>query len=635
MLFWAWGGETALFQAHFDEWTNTSGIKVQVDVPRVSGGATADEYFGMLKAMEDQRIAYYDIVVLDVTWPALLTTLLLPLDGLVDASSIAVHDQSFVNEARVGGKLYALPYTTTMSLLYYRADILADYGYTSAPQTWDEMEGMLERILPSEQTKRPGFHGYVGQLKAFEGLTCNAMELLGSYGAGTVVEPDGSISTANSTRRDAAVAAMTRFRSWVTRGFIQPSVLTMDEVPAYNAWFSGNALFMRNWFYGNFPVDFTSGIAPLPGNTPDLAGFTTNAASYFGINRFTADPIRTAKVLEFITGTESQRKWAAELSFIPTIKSVIQDESICTMLGSCNVSGKLRMVSRPALATGSSYPAVSEAIINGWRQAFSGYLTPAAAVTRLTRRLAAILSIDILGPPVVVQWTDFSGIVTIIAFVIAEVVVVASTVALVRHKRSALARRVSFRLLLSMLGGLAVTAVWPLLFIGQRTGLQCFLQIAILACAWAVILACMAVQDLRVYLIVSSPLRRVASDVTRVLRAFIIVVILLQCLGLLMWGLVSPPSAAMYVVADEWEYLACSEGTTPELLAIPASVVAALVALNMWLAYRSKASEVVMTKRQSPTLQILYAICLITVIQVHLSSMTGHSLPRLLTLTRV
>ncbi|KAI9175759.1 hypothetical protein H9P43_006123 [Blastocladiella emersonii ATCC 22665] len=602
--------------AYFDEWTVVSGIQVQVDVPRVQDDLTTTEYFSLIKAMEDHKVAYYDIVFVDVIWPALLTNVLAPLNGLVSPAAIDAQEQSFVDAARIGGKIYALPYTAPMSLLYYRADILADYGYTSAPRTWDEMEAMLDRILPREQARRPGLHGYIGQLKAYEGLTCNAVEWLGSYGAGTAVELDGSISTTNVTRRDATVAAMTRFRSWVTRGFIQPSVLTMAESPAYAAWLSGNALFMRNWFVGSYltGLNFTPGIAPLPGNTPNLAGFATNGANYFGINRFTADPIRAAKVLEFITGTESQRKWATTLGRIPTIKSLLQDQSICNVLGNCNISGKLQIVARPALATGKSYLTVSEAIFSGWNLALSGYLTPAAAVTWLTRRLAAILSVDILGPPLVVQWTDPAGIVTIVAFVVSKVVIIASTIALVRQKRSALARRMSFRLLLTVLAGLAVTAVWPLLFIGPRTGLQCFLQIAILALAWAVILASMAVQDLRVYLIVSSPLRRVASDVTRVLRVFIFVVILLQCLGLLLWGLVSPPSTAMYVVADEWEYLACSEGTTPELLAIPAAVVAALVTLNMWLAYRAKANEVAMAKQQTPTLRILYVICLVALI---------------------
>ena len=43
--------------------------------------------------------------------------------------------------------------------------------------------------------------GYVCQGKAYEGLTCNALEWVTSFGGGTIVDADGKVTIDNPRRR--------------------------------------------------------------------------------------------------------------------------------------------------------------------------------------------------------------------------------------------------------------------------------------------------------------------------------------------------------------------------------------------------------------------------------------------------
>ena len=86
--------------------------------------------------------------------------------------------------------------------------------------------------------------GYVWQGRAYEGLTCDALEWIASYKGGSIVEPDGSISVNNPE----AARALGTAAGWI--GDISPAgVLSYAEEEARGVFQSGNAVFMRNWPY--------------------------------------------------------------------------------------------------------------------------------------------------------------------------------------------------------------------------------------------------------------------------------------------------------------------------------------------------------------------------------------------------
>jgi trehalose/maltose transport system substrate-binding protein len=87
--------------------------------------------------------------------------------------------------------------------------------------------------------------GFVFQGRAYEGLTCNALEWVDSHGGGTIVGADGEISINNPRGRRGAGPGR---QTWV--GDIAPDgVLNYAEEEARGVFQSGNAVFMRNWPY--------------------------------------------------------------------------------------------------------------------------------------------------------------------------------------------------------------------------------------------------------------------------------------------------------------------------------------------------------------------------------------------------
>ncbi|MEZ5480196.1 MAG: hypothetical protein R3E95_22770 [Thiolinea sp.] len=85
------------------------------------------------------------------------------------------------------------------------------------PKTWEELTGVAKQIQAAERDAgNKDMWGFVWQGKAYEGLTCNALEWVKSYGGGQIVEADGSISI-NSPE---AVAALNTAKGWV--GSISP-----------------------------------------------------------------------------------------------------------------------------------------------------------------------------------------------------------------------------------------------------------------------------------------------------------------------------------------------------------------------------------------------------------------------------
>ena len=104
---------------------------------------------------------------------------------------------------------------------------------------------MAAKIQAGERAEgNQDFWGFVFQGKAYEGLTCDALEWVASSGGGTIVEMDGTISINNPQ----AVKAIQRAGEWV--GTIAPLGVTgFAEEDSRAVFQAGNAAFHRNWPY--------------------------------------------------------------------------------------------------------------------------------------------------------------------------------------------------------------------------------------------------------------------------------------------------------------------------------------------------------------------------------------------------
>jgi trehalose/maltose transport system substrate-binding protein len=291
--------------------------------------ASTSDQFGQYRLWLAAGNADIDLYQTDVIWAPQLT------DHFVDLSDaakdvVADHFPSIIESQTVNGKLVSLPLFTDAPALYYRKDLLEKHGAT-VPATWEELTVTAQKIQDAERGEgKADLWGFVWQGNAYEGLTCNALEWVKSFGGGQIVEPDGTISINN----DKAAMAIDTVKGWV--GTISPGgVLAYQEEEARGVWQTGNAVFMRNWPYayglGNGEDSAVKGlfdVAPLPTG----GGHDTSAATLGGwniaVSKYSTKQEAAIELAMFLGSAEAQKARALNESNLPTIMSLYDDAEI-------------------------------------------------------------------------------------------------------------------------------------------------------------------------------------------------------------------------------------------------------------------------------------------------------------------
>lgn len=313
------------FTALVKPWEEATGNTVKL-VPMPA--ATSDQ-FGQYRLWLAAGNADIDLYQTDVIWAPQLA------DSFLDLSDAAKdltpqHFPSIIQSQTVNGKLVAIPFFTDAPALYYRKDLLDKYKL-SVPKTWDELSDTAKKIQDGERAAgNKDFWGYVWQGNAYEGLTCNALEWIKSFGGGQIVEPDGTISINNPK----AAAAVERARTWI--GGISPEgVLSYQEEEARGVWQTGNSAFMRNWPYayslGNGEDSKIKGqfdVAPLPSAGDGTSSAATLGGWNIAVSKFSKHPKEAMSLALYLAGPEAQKKNALLQSALPTIVALYDDADI-------------------------------------------------------------------------------------------------------------------------------------------------------------------------------------------------------------------------------------------------------------------------------------------------------------------
>jgi len=315
------------------------------------------------------------------------------LGDLASQQLPAIVQNNTVDEA-----LVAMPWYTDAGLLYYRTDLLEKYGIENPPTTWDELQQQATTIQEGERAANPAFYGFSFQGKAYEGLTCNALEWQVSHGAGPIIDQDGTVVV----NVPEAVAAFERARGWV--GSISPDdVTTFEEPDALNVFAPGNAAFMRNWPYAfavteaaDSPLKGKVGVVPLPMGTGENA---RNAACLGGwnmmVSKYSQNQEAAIEFVKFMCSPEVQKSFAIERSHSPTAVSVYDDPDVAAAqpfiagLKDVFTGGA---VARPSTVSADLYNSVSIAYHTGVNQILTGSAEPAAGAEDIQAELEDIMS---------------------------------------------------------------------------------------------------------------------------------------------------------------------------------------------------------------------------------------------------
>lgn len=372
-----------------EDWAKKTGNTVKLFTPPQS----TTDILALFRQMFAAKSSDLDVINVDVVWPGMIKDHLLDLKPYSKGVE-KEHFPSIVANNTADGRLIAMPWFTDAGLLYYRKDLLEKHG-EKAPTTWEELAATAKKIQDAERKAgNADMQGFVFQAKAYEGLTCNAVEWLWSYGGGNIVDDKGNITVNNPK----AAKALNTAASWI--GTIAPTgVLNYGEEDARGVFQSGNAVFMRNWPYawslGNgkdSKIAGKIGVSALPKGGADGKNAATLGGWQLAVSKYSKNPKEAADLVMYMTSKEIQKERAIKGSYNPTIPSLYQDKDV---LAAAPFFGDLynvftSAVPRPATATGLKYNEVSAAFWNATHDVLSGKEKAETSLGKLEGKLKQI-----------------------------------------------------------------------------------------------------------------------------------------------------------------------------------------------------------------------------------------------------
>jgi trehalose/maltose transport system substrate-binding protein len=381
------GLELELCQEGANAWAEASGNQVNV----ISTPNSATERLALYQQILAAGSADIDVFQIDVIWPGILASHFIDLSEHVDQEQIEQHFPAIVENNTVDDALVAIPWFTDAGILYYRTDLLEKYG-KQPPVTWQELAETAKEIQDGERAEgNDKMSGFVFQAKAYEGLTCDALEWIDSFGGGTIVEEDGSITINN----DKAIAALDFAATWI--GAIAPEgVLNYAEEESRGVFQSGNAVFMRNWPYawalGNAEdsaINGKIGVSALPKGGEDGKHTGVLGGWQLAVSKYSANAELAADLVKHLTSYEEQKRRAIKGAYNPTIAALYEDEEV---LEANPFFGNLyetftNAVARPSRVTGAKYNQVSSEFYNAAHEVLSGKTDAASSLEALEGRL--------------------------------------------------------------------------------------------------------------------------------------------------------------------------------------------------------------------------------------------------------
>lgn len=256
-------------------------------------------------AAEQARSCAFDVLELDTPWTAEFAErgFVVPVDDswMDDPSDFF---GSVMETVKWRGRQYAVPWTTDAGLLYL-------HGTPPSPPSWNELLSA----------------GYATQLRNYEGLTVNALEVIwnteGVVLSGPVEKVD--VKTArvilNGLRRLAGVTkALPESRSWDEPATVNAFVDNVDN----------KASIMRNWPYvfrsltadSRIGRSFEFQLLPRP-------GYTVLGGQSLAVSAYSKHKDDARKLIRFMTGKKSENHLYACGGYPPTRPSALGNDPTC------------------------------------------------------------------------------------------------------------------------------------------------------------------------------------------------------------------------------------------------------------------------------------------------------------------
>jgi multiple sugar transport system substrate-binding protein len=335
---------------------------------------SADEQRNQLVQRSEAKSPECDVMGIDVIWTAEFAN----QGWLKDVSPVIAQRRSefipsTLETLHYGGKYWGVPYNSNAALLYYRSDEVAQ-----APKTWEDVYQL------AAQKK-----GITYQGAAYEGLTCDFLELLYSAG-GKVLSDDGKSPAIDSPQTRKALDFMV---NGLKDGAASRAVVAQMEEESRRTFEQGKTTFMRNWPYayalgnkskikGKFKITTLPGFGGNPGSGV-LGG--TNLA----ISAYSKNPGGALAVVNYFTSGVGQRL-IGEGATPPATTAAYKEPSVRKAIGLPDEIEDAVAQAKPRPVS-PVYPQISQAIYKNVNQALSGQISTDAAVKNMSSQIQKAL----------------------------------------------------------------------------------------------------------------------------------------------------------------------------------------------------------------------------------------------------
>ena len=231
-----------------------------------------------------------------------------------------------VDLGTVGGKVYAVPYRTTQTVLAYNKNIMDENGWEE-PKTLEEFTALCDEIVASGKDLIPMLAP--GNPDGFQfSALCNMLGEQELFKTGVLKTPE--YLTGHVTEvADAWATAGDTLKDWIAKGYLSQDGLAMTREETVAQFFTGKGVF--TFLNNNELSEIEAGCAEA-GITPGFMAFPVPEGMEFflynfGVDAFMASaktehPAEAVKFLQFLTNTEQQQKFGVKTLSIMANKNV-------------------------------------------------------------------------------------------------------------------------------------------------------------------------------------------------------------------------------------------------------------------------------------------------------------------------
>ncbi|MDQ1658724.1 MAG: trehalose/maltose transport system substrate-binding protein, partial [Cryptosporangiaceae bacterium] len=258
-----------------------------------------------------------DLLGMDVTWTAEFAKAkwIRELTGEQKALATANTLQPPIDTAMWDGKLYGVPRTTNVQLLWYRKSLVP-----TPPKTFDEMMSMASKL------KAAGKPYEIGLTAAqYEGYVVNVNNLITAYG-GTLVNKDSSAPTVDSK----TVQALTLLHRLATSGLTSSSLSNAQEPEVFADLQAGRSAFSLNWPYvlsamrtANPSLVKDLGYAPYPSVNGGPPKVTLGGMNY-AISKYSTHPAEAFDAAMCLRNQRNALSAALDGGDVPALATVFE-----------------------------------------------------------------------------------------------------------------------------------------------------------------------------------------------------------------------------------------------------------------------------------------------------------------------